>query len=472
MASTEDPRRFVPSVDRLLRTPPLEAALADSPRWSVLEAARTVLDEARAGLIPVPSNGDRDAFIAGLAARAVERIGRLTKYKLERVINATGVVLHTNLGRAPLSERAIAHIAEIAGTYSNLELDLSTGERGTRYALVEGLIAELAGSEAAIVVNNNAAAVILALSEIARGKEVIISRGQLIEIGGSFRIPAIMAESGAKLVEVGTTNRTRIADYERAITPNTAMLLEVHTSNYRIVGFTEKAPAPDLAALASARGLVFMNDLGSGCLVDLAAFGLPHEPTVREAIAEGAHLVTFSGDKLLGGPQIGVIAGRKDIVRRLSKHPLLRAFRVDKLTLAALEATLRIYRDEPDPTTKIPTLRMLGATAVEIGRRAERFAGLLGPKLAGLAEVTVIDGKSQAGGGSLPDAVIPTRLVAIAPSRARPDQVEVELRRRTPPVMVRVADGRLLVDLRSVFDAEEELLRASIEGAFEGLPKA
>src|SRR5688572_8767345 len=465
-ATNQDPRRFVPSVDRMLRSPVLQAALEKSPRWAVLEAVRGELDGVREGRVPLPSDDGREAWIESLAARAADRIERVVEYSLKRVINATGVVLHTNLGRAPLADRAIEHIVEMARSYSNLELDLASGERGSRYTHVEALLCELTGAEAALVVNNNAAAVVLGLTALAKGSEVVISRGELVEIGGSFRIPAIMEQSGAKLVEIGTTNRTRISDYEAAINERTALLLKVHTSNYRIVGFTMEASVSELVTLARPRGLPVMHDLGSGCLIDLAKHGLPREPTVREAVGEGADLVTFSGDKLLGGPQIGAIAGRREFVQRLKKHQLLRALRVDKLTLASFEATLRIYRDSSDPAAEIPSLRMLCETRDALAVRAQRLADRMAVDLG--SRIALIEGTSRAGGGSLPDASFPTMLVAIAASGGAADRIQMALRQGSPPVMVRAQEEKVLIDLRTVFEDEEEMLaRRVVEAAKE-----
>jgi L-seryl-tRNA(Ser) seleniumtransferase len=466
MSASQDPRRFVPSVDRMLRSPVLRAALEHSPRWAVLEAVRDELDGVRAGRVPLPSEDGREAWIESLAARAAERVGDVGRYSLVGVINATGVVLHTNLGRAPLAERAIEHVAEMARRYSNLELDLESGERGSRYVHVESLLCELTGAEAALVVNNNAAAVVLGLTALAKGGEVIISRGELVEIGGSFRIPAIMEQSGATLVEVGTTNRTHLSDYERAITPRTSAILKVHASNYRIVGFTMEAKVPELVSIARSKNLLVMHDLGSGCLIDLSQYGMPREPTVREAVAEGADVVTFSGDKLLGGPQIGAIAGRREVVDRLKKHQLLRALRVDKLTLAAFEATLRTYRDARDPISEIPTLAMLAADRGALAVRAERIAARLRRDMG--EAVSTCEGTSRAGGGSLPEADLPTMLVAVTPPNGGADRVQTVLRQGTPSVMVRVLEQKILIDPRTVFEDEEEMMCRRIAETMKG----
>ena len=459
MSSPEELRRFIPSVDRLLSTEELKAALDRHPRWAVLQEVRALLDELRAGAVPIVAEpSGREAWFADLGAEAARRAAAASQLSLRRVINATGVVLHTNLGRAPLARRALEHALEIGARYSNLELDLTTGERGTRYVHVAELVCALTGAEDAVVVNNNAAAVLLCLSELAAGREVITSRGELVEIGGSFRVPDIMRQSGCRLVEVGTTNRTHLRDYERAITADTALLLKVHTSNFRIVGFTASVSVAELAPLAGERGLPVMHDLGAGCLVDLRPLGLPGEPTVQESLAEGADLVTFSGDKLLGGPQLGIIAGRAALIGRIKRHPLLRALRVDKMTMAAFEATLRIYRDARDPAAEVPALRMLAAGADEIRGRADRLAAQLAAALPAGASLEVIPGSSQVGAGSAPGIDLPTFLLAIRPGEGEVAAIEARLRAMTPPVMLRVHAGALLVDLRTVETDEEPLL--------------
>jgi L-seryl-tRNA(Ser) seleniumtransferase len=466
MSKAEELRRFIPSVDRLLSTEELKAALDRHPRWVVLQEVRALLDDLRAGAIPIVTEAaGREAWYGELAAEAARRAAAASGLSLRRVLNATGVVLHTNLGRAPLARRAMDHALEIGARYSNLELDLATGERGTRYAHVRDLICALTGAEDAIVVNNNAAAVLLCLSELAAGREVVTSRGELVEIGGSFRIPDIMRQSGCRLVEVGTTNRTHLADYERALTEDTALLLKVHTSNFRIVGFTASVPVADLVPLARPRGLPVMHDLGAGCLIDLRPLGLPHEPTVQQALSEGADLVTFSGDKLLGGPQLGIIAGRAELIGRLQKHPLLRALRVDKMTLAAFEATLRIYRDARDPAAEVPALRMLAASAESIRERAAPLAARLAGELPAGSSVEVIAGSSQVGAGSAPGVDLPTWLIAIRPRQPEVAVIEARLRSMTPAVLLRVHAGALLVDLRTVDPDEEEALLAALVAA-------
>ncbi len=469
MSLPNELRRYIPSADKLLVTEAVVKALTQYPRWVVLQEIRAVIDEVREGTITIVTDAAlRDAWFVALAQKVAARAERASGYSLRRVVNATGVVLHTNLGRAQLAQAALDHVVAVAGHYSNLELDLGTGERGHRYDHVRELVCALTGAEDAIVVNNNAAAVLLCLSALAGGKEVIVSRGELVEIGGSFRIPEIMKQSGCRLVEVGTTNRTHLADYERAITAETALLLKVHTSNFRVVGFTSSVPVDDLVPVATKHGLGIMNDLGAGCLVQLRELGLPHEPTVQEAVKEGADVITFSGDKLLGGPQIGVIAGKREIVKRLEKHQLLRALRVDKLTLAAFEATLRIYRDSKDPIAQLPSLRMLRIDAATIKQRSDAFAERLAPKFAGIG-VRVIPGSSQVGAGSAPGVDLPTFLLAIRPGDVEVAVIDARLREMSPAVMVRVYAGEILVDLRTVAPDEESILLESLVTALQAI---
>ncbi len=373
------------------------------------------------------------------------------------MINATGIIVHTNLGRSVLSERAAAAVQEVASGYSTLEYDVAGGQRGSRHVHVESLLCRLTGAEAAMAVNNNAAAVMLGIAALARGKEAVVSRGQLVEIGGSFRIPDIMRESGATMVEVGTTNKTHLADYERALTPSTGLFLKVHSSNYRVVGFTEEVPLEDLVALGAPHGIPVMEDQGSGVLFDLRPFGLPEEPTVAESIAAGAAVVTASGDKLLGGPQAGLICGRHDVIARLKKHPMARALRLDKMTLAALEATLFACLDETRALREIPTLRMLTTPVAEVRARAEALAARMRDTLGDRAQVVCIDEIARAGGGSLPLAEIATVAVALAPAAVSVAELEERLRTGGEPAIVaRVKDGRLLVDPRTLLSPAEE----------------
>ncbi|HSS02782.1 MAG TPA: L-seryl-tRNA(Sec) selenium transferase, partial [Kofleriaceae bacterium] len=457
---------FAEERDRAYQGGDLEGAIATTPRWAVVQEVRAVIEDVRNGTIPIVTDAaQRAPWLASLAQEAARRAAVASQYSLRRVINATGVVLHTNLGRAPLAPAAIEHVAAVARHYSNLELDLDTGERGHRYDHVRELICALTGAEDAIAVNNNAAAVLLCLSALAAGKQVVVSRGELVEIGGSFRIPDIMAQSGCRLVEVGTTNRTHLADYQRAITPETALLLKVHPSNFRVIGFTSAVEVDQLVPLARQVGVPVMNDLGAGCLIDLRDLGLPHEPTVQEAVKQGADLVTFSGDKLLGGPQIGVIAGTRAMIKRLEKHPLLRALRIDKLTLAAFEATLRIYRDARDPIAELPSLRMLRADAAAIRQRAEAFVARLTPRLPQGSAMSVIAGSSQVGAGSAPGIDVPTFLIAVRPTGAEVAEIDARLRAMSPAVMLRVYGGDLLIDLRTVEADEESMLVEALANA-------
>lgn len=455
--------RRIPPVNEILDTPTGQRLLAERARALVVAAVGEALEALRQRITAASSEEELaalDCTPEGLAAEAAARLTRRLGPRLRRVINATGVVIHTNMGRAPLAEEAVAAIVDIAGRYNNLELDLSTGERGSRYAHVEGLLAELTGAEAAMVVNNNAAAVLLMLSALAAGKEVIVSRGELVEIGGSFRVPDVMKQGGARLVEVGTTNKTHPRDYEEAIGPETGALLKVHRSNFRLEGFTAEVSVAELAAIAHRHGLPCLVDWGSGVMVDLARFGLPHEATMPELIAAGADLVTFSGDKLLGAPQGGFIVGRRDLVERCRRHPLARAVRVDKLTLAGIEATLKLYLEPERAVERIPVLRMLTASREQIAPRAEALAARL---RAGGIECEVIDGVSRAGGGALPGVDLPTRLVAVA--HPAPQEVEARLRAFDPPVMVRIQAGHLLLDPRTLWDDELDVVVSALRSA-------
>jgi L-seryl-tRNA(Ser) seleniumtransferase len=427
--------RDLPSVDVLAR----DARFAGAPHALVVEAARSVLAEAREAIREGREPGD----LAGAIELELTRAGA---FHLRRVINATGVIVHTNLGRAPLAEAALTRALEIGRSYSNLEYDLDEGSRGSRQDHVAGILERLTGAEAAIVVNNNAAAVLLALAAIGEGREVLVSRGELIEIGDGFRIPDVLARSGARLVEVGTTNRTRAADYEAAVTERTAAILRVHQSNFRVVGFTELPNLAELSDVALRHGVPLVDDLGSGAFVSLS-----DEPTARASLETGADLVTFSGDKLLGGPQAGIVVGRREIVERLRRHPLQRALRADKLTLAALEGTLALYLDPESARREIPVLRMLEEPAETTRARAELLASLVG----GDVEETV----ARVGGGALPLAELPSFACAIKESLA------LALRTGDPPVVGVVRDGRLLLDCRTVSDAEVSAVASAIERA-------
>ncbi|WP_374713620.1 L-seryl-tRNA(Sec) selenium transferase [Symbiobacterium terraclitae] len=455
--------REIPPVNAILDSPTGQRLLAERARPLVVAAVGEVLDALRRQIAAAQDEEElaaADRSPEGLAALAAEMLRRRLRPRLRRVVNATGVVIHTNMGRAPLAEEAVEAIAATAGRYNNLELDLSTGERGSRYAHVEGLLAELTGAEAAMVVNNNAAAVLLMLSALAAGREVVVSRGELVEIGGSFRVPEVITQGGARLVEVGTTNKTHPRDYEAAIGPETGALLKVHRSNFRLVGFTAEVPVAELAEIAHRHGLPCLVDWGSGVMLDLTRFGLPHEATMPELIADGADLVTFSGDKLLGAPQGGFIVGRRELVERCRRHPLTRALRVDKLTLAGIEATLKLYLEPERAVERIPAVRMLTAPREQIAPRADALARKL--EAAGIA-CEVIDGVSRAGGGALPAVDLPTRLVAVP--HPAPQEVEARLRAGDPPVMVRIQAGALLLDPRTLWDDEVDLVVSALRSA-------
>jgi L-seryl-tRNA(Ser) seleniumtransferase len=456
--------RQIPSVDELLGRPTVAELVARAGRILVLDAAREVLADLRAHLAREAAASASLIEIAQIEARIVEHVDKALTLSLRPVINATGVVLHTNLGRAPLSPHVVEHLAQTAARYSNLEYDLEAGARGKRDAHTARHLARLAGAESAIVVNNNAAAVFLVLNTLAKGAEVIVSRGELIEIGDGFRIPDIMAESGALLREVGTTNRTRIADYERAINERTRLLLRVHPSNFRIVGFAGRPSLEELAALGRRFSLPVFEDLGSGCLADLASAGIS-EPVARASFDAGAQVVTFSGDKMLGGPQAGIIAGEKEIVERIRRNPLFRALRVDKLTIAALEVTLGAYRR--GALDEIPALRMIRLPLEELERRSKALVERLAGQLPKDARVEIVPGFSVIGGGSTPDQSLPTRLVAISTPRHSAAKLEERLRRpeRGAPVIARIEDDRLVLDLRTVFPEEEAALAAALLGA-------
>lgn len=461
--------RELPSVDELLQRPALATPAERAGRALVTQATRNVLGEIRAHMKGAAGENESALDPAHIEARIAALVESHLTPSLRRVINATGVILHTNLGRAPLPAASLAAIAETAGRYTNLEYDIAKGERGKRDVHTARLAAELVGAEAAIVVNNNAAAVFLVLNTLAKGAEVIVSRGELIEIGDGFRIPDIMAESGATLHEVGTTNRTHLRDYEHVLNERSKLLLRVHPSNFRITGFTERVLLEDLVALGRRAGVPVFEDLGSGCVTDLSAAGVS-EPLARASLEAGASVVSFSGDKLLGGPQAGVIAGQKDVVERIRRNPLFRALRVDKLTIAALEATLQAY--QRGTLDEIPALRMIRMPTAEIDRRAAHFAGHLRASLPSDVTIEVRPGFSVIGGGSTPDQQLPTHLISLASSRHSAAALEERLRRtrplvRTVPTIVRIEDDRVVLDLRTVFPDEESALAEALAAALE-----
>ena len=453
--------RDLPSVDRLLHAPGADELVAAFGRSPATDALRAMVDEARANLL-AGGNGDIPPDYE-LVAAAHEHLTTLLAPTLRPVINATGIIIHTNLGRAPLSPEALAAVAEAAAGYATLEYDLDRGRRGSRALHAERLLTRLTGAEAALVVNNNAAAVLLMLAALCREREVIISRGQLVEIGGGFRIPDVLAQSGARLVEVGTTNRTRVGDYEQAITPDTVAILIVHHSNYKIIGFSEEPQTAELAALARARGLMLLHDQGSGALRDTTAWGLEPEPTVLDGLRAGCDVVAFSGDKLLGGPQAGILVGRADLIGRAKSHPLARAVRADKLALAALSATLRPYLT--GHADAIPVWRMIARPLDDIAAEAEAWAERL--RAAGIDATTAPD-VSFVGGGSLPGESLPTRVVVIDPGRASAADLAARLRAAPTPVIGRIHDGRLRLDPRTVLPGQADGLLQTVERVGSG----
>jgi L-seryl-tRNA(Ser) seleniumtransferase len=457
--------RQIPSVDEVLAQARLAALAKRVDRQLVVEVARAVLADLRAR-IAEDSNWTAISLDGGSVEELISaQVEKILSRSLQPVINATGVILHTNLGRAPLPETVVDEFRRTATQYNNLEYDLEAGTRGKRDVHTAELLTRLTGAEAAIVVNNCAAAVLVTLASLARGSEVIVSRGELIEIGDGFRIPEIMEQSGALLREVGTTNRTRVADYENAINEKTRLLLRVHPSNFKLTGFTDKPSLEELVALSQRSGLPLVEDLGSGCLVDLSEYGIS-EPTVRQSIEAGVSLVMFSGDKLLGGPQAGIIAGKKELIARVRRYPLFRALRIDKLSVAALEATLGAYlRAAWD---EIPAIRMLRTTPQELKRRAENFIRELRPELPlDEVEIEIADGSSLAGGGSTPAQFLPTKIIRIASARYSATKLEQRLRRAPAGVSViaRVEDERLILDLRTVFPEQELLLVKTLAAA-------
>jgi L-seryl-tRNA(Ser) seleniumtransferase len=453
--------RRLPSVDQLLRALGGRPEVAGIPRARLTDMAREALDAERRRVL---ATTEAPADVAALAARVLQAGQRSGVFSLRPVINAQGVVLHTNLGRALLSTLALERVAAVGAAYSNLELDLASKERGSRYSHVEALLRRLTGAEDALVVNNNAAAVLLALETLAHGKEVVVSRGELIEIGGEFRIPDIMLRSGAVLREVGATNRTHLRDYAEAIGPNTGLLLKVHTSNYRVVGFTAAVSSRELTDLGRERGIPVMEDLGSGSLVDLRPWGFPYEPTVPEVVASGVDLVSFSGDKLLGGPQAGIVVGRRAIVARLKKNPWNRALRIDKFTIAALEATLYAYEAGTAHQT-IPTLRALTEPLTQVRQRASKVLRRLTPDVRERLAPKVMQEYAEVGGGALPTVQLPTAGLAVGNTPAAARALDIALRVGDPPVIGRMIDDRLFLDCRTVLPSQVAALAAALTRA-------
>ncbi|MDA0999954.1 MAG: L-seryl-tRNA(Sec) selenium transferase [bacterium] len=455
--------RHLPSVDEVMARLREDGA-KDTPGALLAEAARRAIETARRRILA--GEGEKngapaeDTLLDDIAEEAKTHLLADRRMHLRPVINATGVILHTNLGRAPLAPAAVRAVAAVSESYSTLEYDVAEGRRGKRAEAIEELLCRLTGAEAALVVNNNAAAVMFALRFMAEGREVIISRGELVEIGGSFRIPDIMRQSGARLVEVGATNKTRIEDFEEAIGSETGLLLKAHTSNYRIVGFTEEVPRDRLAALAREKGIPFLEDLGSGLLIPVP--GLPAEPTVGESVAAGIDVITFSGDKLLGGPQAGLVVGKAEWVDRMKRHPLMRALRLDKMTLAALEATLRLYLDPETALREIPVLRMLSEPAEAGARRADALLAALGEEAAAHLRPEKVDTICRVGGGAMPTAEIKSCALALSPAGLSTEAAEHRLRNGAPTVIGRIQEDRLLLEMRSVRDAEIEPLAQAL----------
>jgi L-seryl-tRNA(Ser) seleniumtransferase len=453
---------MIPAVDRLLKSPGILEIAEQYSHNLILKAINEILERLRSEIKEEETTDPSGLTLEGVSARVVERLKFLNQASLRPVINATGIVVHTNLGRSILAERVLEKFRPIAGGYSNLEYDLIKGERGSRYTHVESILLEITSAAGAMVVNNNAAAVLVSLETLAKGREVVVSRGELVEIGGSFRIPEVMRKSGAKMVEVGATNKTHLRDYEEAIGPDTALLLKVHKSNFHLIGFTEEVDRTVLVNLGRRHGIPVMEDLGSGCFVDFSKYGLVKEPTVQEVLAQGVDLVTFSGDKLLGGPQAGIILGRKDLIEAIRRNQLSRALRIDKLTLLALEETLRIYRDEHEAIREIPTLRMILSSRKTLKERARRLIRRVGKVETGNFTIAMIDGESKVGGGALPLLVLPTSLICLTPGRVSANALEESFRASDPPVIVRIEKDRVLLDIRTIQDGELKTVAETI----------
>ena len=454
--------RSLPAVDELLRQESISEAVETHPRTLVVRAIRNVLERMRQAILNGTLASDSQGFEqANMVEEILAEIQDLASFTLRRVINGTGIIVHTNLGRSLLCQDALDRLQLIGSGYSNLEYDLEAGKRGSRYVHAEAILCEITGAEGALVVNNNAGAVVLALNTLAQGKEVVVSRGQLVEIGGSFRIPDIMSRSGARLREVGCTNRTHLSDYEGAIGPETALLLDVHASNYQIVGFTAEVGLKELVELGRKHAVPVMQDLGSGCFVDVTPFGLQGEPLVQDTVRSGADVITFSGDKLLGGTQAGIILGKRELIAELRRNPLTRALRVDKLTLAALEATLRLYRDHDTAIQAIPTLNMIATDQKTLADRAHVLVEALRANIPKSIEVTTMDGSSMVGGGALPTQTLPTKLVAISSKEASAARLEAHFRGYMPPIIGRVEQELFLLDVRTLQPGDEEVIVAA-----------
>ncbi len=456
--------RMLPGVDQLLEQSKKEAFFEDIPNAVVVNAIRQALDSRRNRILTAdPGITESSLSLERLMRLVKEAAAKAMTPNLKPLINATGVVVHTNLGRSLVPAAAIENLAQIAGRFSNLEYDLGAGKRGSRYSSIEDILCEISGAQAGMVVNNNAAAVLLCLETLARGKEVIVSRGELVEIGGSFRVPDVMVKSGGILKEVGTTNRTHMQDYENALDENTALMLKVHRSNYSVIGFTAEVSLKELVELGTKHGLPVMEDLGSGTFIDFSKYGLVKEPTVQESVTAGVDLVTFSGDKLLGGPQAGIIVGKKQFVDRIKQNPLARALRIDKMTLAALEATLRLYRDEDQAIRLIPTLRMLTMDSNELASRADRLADDLRAIGRSRLEVNPVELSSKAGGGALPLLELPSKCLRIKIQGLSVNKLEKNMRQNTPPIIGRIENDAFVIDPRTLLDDDLPVIQSAFE---------
>lgn len=459
--------RLIPKVDKLMDSDEIKRLCSNCGREYVLESVRIVTENLREFI----NNSDNEEEISKMISSVTEDIERdiksYTSYRMKRVVNATGTILHTNLGRAVISNEAADRIKELVTGYSNLEYDLEAGARGSRYSNFEKIVTKITGAQAAMAVNNNAAAVLLVLSALAKGGEVVVSRGELVEIGGSFRVPDVMAQSGGNLIEVGTTNKTHLYDYENAINERTAALLKVHTSNYKIVGFTESVPLEELAELAHRHGIPLIEDIGSGVLVDLSRYGLTYEPTVQASLKAGADIVCFSGDKLLGGPQAGIIVGKKSIIDKIKKHPLTRALRIDKFTAVALEYVFHQYIDEERAVNGIPVLRLILRDSDDIKNRAEALRDRLAPEIGKSCEIMAVSCESQIGGGSLPLERINSYALSVKPLNMTTASLEFQLRHMETPIIGRVVNDNFIMDLRTVLEGEEEIIFNALKKIFK-----
>ena len=456
--------RKLPGVDSILEITKADPFFDNIPRTVLIRAIRSVLDDRRQTILQNAHEISEEYLSEqGIKASVKRFVKKASALNLQRTINATGIVVHTNLGRSLLAEKAIKNLIEISGRYSNLEFDLEKGKRGSRYAVVEDIICEISGAESAMVVNNNAGAVLLALETMANKKEVIVSRGELVEIGGSFRIPDVMAKSGGILREVGTTNRTHLRDYENAISDQTALMLKVHKSNYSVVGFSTEVPLKGLVELGRKYDLPVMEDLGSGTFVDFARYGMMKEPTVQESVKAGADIITFSGDKLLGGPQAGLIVGKKKYIDRIKRNPINRALRIDKMTLAAIEITLRFYRDPEKAVQEIPTLRMLLQPTMDLQEKANRLTKRL--EMIGSEDLSIrmLDLASKPGGGSMPMLELPSKCLGIQVNGMSVNRVERSLRRNTPPIIGRIEEDMYIMDMRTIQDDELEIIQYAFD---------